>query len=158
MARNNKLVITRSKSYDRHDLVSRVFHLKLKKLIDLLTKKHIFGPTQAFVYRVEQHTHILLWLANKVQTASIDEIPDKQQEHILHNIVIKNMIHSPCKFHNPESPCMKENICSKCTLDLSFLKHKPVMTIIQPTGADLQIIVETEELFMSEEQKIAWII
>lgn len=41
------------KSYDRHDLVPRVFHLNLKKIIDLLTKKHIFGPTQAFVYSVE---------------------------------------------------------------------------------------------------------
>ena len=102
------------KSYDRHDLVSRVFHLKLKKMIDLLTKKHIFGPTQAFVYSVEwqkrglPHVHILLWLANKVQPDSIDdiisaEIPDKQQEPILHNIVIKNMIYGTCGFHNPAS-------------------------------------------------------
>ncbi|CAB3235853.1 unnamed protein product [Arctia plantaginis] len=111
-------------SYDRHDLVSRVFHLKLKKMIDLLTKKNIFGPSKAFVYSVEwqkrglPHAHILLWLANKVQPDSIDaiisaEIPDQQQDPILHNIVIKNMIHGPCGFHNPASPCMKENICSK---------------------------------------------
>lgn len=54
-----------------------------------MTKKHIFGPTQAFVYSVEwqkevyPHAHILLWLANEVQPDSIDdiisaEIPDKQ--------------------------------------------------------------------------------
>ncbi|XP_053597308.1 uncharacterized protein LOC128668406 [Microplitis demolitor] len=111
-------------SYDRHDLISRVFHLKLKKMIDLLTKKNIFGPSKAFVYSVEwqkrglPHAHILLWLANKVQPDSIDaiisaEIPDIQQDPILHNIVIKNMIHGPCGFHNPSSPCMKENVCSK---------------------------------------------
>jgi hypothetical protein len=41
------------KSYDRYDLVSRVFHLKLKKMIDLLTKKHTFGPTEAFFYSLE---------------------------------------------------------------------------------------------------------
>ena len=157
------------KSYNRHNLVSRVFHLKLKKMIDLLTKKHIFRPTQAFVYSIEwqkrglPHAHILLWLANKVQPDSIDdiilaEIPDKQQDPILHNIVIKNIIHGPCRFYNPVSPCMKENICSKNTLDILFLKHKLVMTVTQPIGTDLQVMVETEQLFMPAEYKLAWII
>ena len=119
----NKL-LPDQKSYDRHDLVSRVFHLKLKKIIELLKKKHIFGSTEAFVYRVEwqkgglPHAHILLWLGNKVQPDSIDdlisaEIPDKQQDPILNNIVIKNMIHGPCGFYNSAPPYMKENICSK---------------------------------------------
>ena len=39
-------------------------------------------------------------------------MPDKQQDPILNNIVIKNMIHCPCIFHNPASPCLKEIICS----------------------------------------------
>jgi hypothetical protein len=77
------------------------------------TTYRVFGPTQAFVY-----AHVLLWLANKVQPNSIDdiisaEIPDKQQDLILHYIVIKNMIHGPCGFYNAASPCMKEYICSK---------------------------------------------
>lgn len=38
---------------DRHDLVSRVFHLKLKVLIKLLTKDNIFGTTLCFMYSVE---------------------------------------------------------------------------------------------------------
>nr|XP_026491794.1 uncharacterized protein LOC113397591 [Vanessa tameamea] len=111
-------------SYDRHDLVSRVYHLKLKKMIVLLMKKNIFGPSKAIVYSVDwqksglPHAHVLLWLANKVQPDSIDaiisaEIPDRQQDPILYNIVIKNMIHGPCGFHNPASPCIKGNICSK---------------------------------------------
>lgn len=93
-------------------------------MIDLLTKKNIFGPLKAFIYNVEwqkrglPHTQILLWLANKVQPDSIDaiisaKIPDKQQDPILHNIFIKNMIHGSCGFHNHASPYMKENICSK---------------------------------------------
>lgn len=69
-------------------------------MIDLLTKKNIFGPSKTFVYSVEwqkrglPHAHILLWLANKVQPDSVDviisaEIPDKEQDPVLHNIVIK---------------------------------------------------------------------
>ena len=49
-----KELLPDQKSYDRHDLVSRVFHLKLKKMKDLLMNKHIFGPTRAFVYCVER--------------------------------------------------------------------------------------------------------
>ena len=85
-------LLPEQKPYDKHDLVSRVFHLKLKKKIDLLMKKHIFWPTQAIVYSIEwqkrclPHPHILLWLANKVQD-SIDniisaEIPDKKKSFL----------------------------------------------------------------------------
>ena len=109
-------------------------------MIDLLTKKHLFGPTSAFFFCVERQkrglpqAHILLWLANKVQSDCVYhiisvEIPDKQQDPILRNIVIKNMIHGPCEFHNPVSPSMKERICSKNTLDILFLKHKQVKTV-----------------------------
>jgi len=93
-------------------------------MIDLLTKRNIFGPCKAFVYSVEWQKRglpqvlILLWLANKVQPDSIDaiisaEIPAKQQDSILHNIFIKNMIHGSCGYHDPASPCMKENISKK---------------------------------------------
>ncbi|KAL0860565.1 hypothetical protein ABMA27_009936 [Loxostege sticticalis] len=51
---------------DRHDLVSRVFHLKQKRLIDLLTKDRVFGAVRCFMYSIEwqkrglPHSHNLL--------------------------------------------------------------------------------------------------
>ncbi|XP_044597579.1 uncharacterized protein LOC123274154 [Cotesia glomerata] len=53
-------------SSDRHDITSRVFHLKLKKLIDLLTKGQLFGPVKCYMYSVEwqkrglPHAHCLI--------------------------------------------------------------------------------------------------
>ncbi len=40
-------------SQDRHDLLARVFHLKLKKLMDLLIKGGIFGTTRCHMYSIE---------------------------------------------------------------------------------------------------------
>lgn len=60
-------------SYHRHDLISRVFHLKVKKkLMDLLTKANIFCPIRCHVFTVEwqkrglPHVHILIWLENRI--------------------------------------------------------------------------------------------
>lgn len=67
------------KSQDRHDLISS-FSFKTQENDRLLNKKYIFGPTKAFVYSVEwqkrglPHAHILLWLTNKVQPDSIEDI------------------------------------------------------------------------------------
>lgn len=60
------------RSFDRHDIISRVFHLKLKKLLKLLTKNEIFGTTKCYMYSVEwqkrglPHYHILMWLESKI--------------------------------------------------------------------------------------------
>jgi len=36
------------KSFDRHDIISRIFHLKLKKFMDLLIKYAIFGKVECY--------------------------------------------------------------------------------------------------------------
>ncbi|XP_076047294.1 uncharacterized protein LOC143028816 [Oratosquilla oratoria] len=41
----------KTQSYDRPDLVSRIFKLKVDSLMDDLTKKHIFGRVKANLYR-----------------------------------------------------------------------------------------------------------
>ncbi|KAE9523332.1 hypothetical protein AGLY_016280 [Aphis glycines] len=76
------------KPHDRHDIIARVFHIKVKKLMALLTKGKLFGDISA-------------------------EIPDPEQDSLLYDIVKSNMVHGPCDSLNPNAPCMKENTCSK---------------------------------------------
>lgn len=109
---------------DRHDISSRVFYLKLLKLIWLLKKGAIFGSLQAWMYTVEwqkrglPHSHILIWCAEKIRPAEIDqvicaELPDQQADPELFRIVSTHMIHGPCGHLNIRSPCMEKNKCTK---------------------------------------------
>ena len=53
---------------DRPDLCARVFHMKLKVIIEEIHKKGIFGKTVAYIYTIEfqkrglPHAHILVFL------------------------------------------------------------------------------------------------
>ncbi|XP_071642973.1 uncharacterized protein [Temnothorax longispinosus] len=115
------------KSYDRHDIIARVFHLKVKKMMALLNKGSLFGKVWCFMYSVEwqkrglPYIHILLWLEQRIFSDMIDkvicaEIPDPLKDSLLHNIVKANMIHGPCGGLNHNSPCMKEGRCSKSSV------------------------------------------
>ncbi|XP_060801784.1 uncharacterized protein LOC132902069 [Amyelois transitella] len=117
-------LMTGQKAIDRHDVVARVFRLKVKKLMDVITKGKIFGEMLCFMYSVEwqkrglPHVHILLWLKQKLRSDEIDniicaEIPDPIGDKALHDIIVKNMIHGPCGPENPQSPCMKDGKCTK---------------------------------------------
>ncbi|XP_053149091.1 uncharacterized protein LOC128343682 [Hemicordylus capensis] len=127
----------------RPDIVARVFHLKLRSLIDDICKNHIFGPPTAIVYVIEfqkrglPHAHTLLILTEhykpKTET-SIDnivsaEIPNIETTPRLHEIVTKHMIHGPCGTHNRHSPCMSNE---KCTKD--FPKQYQEQTIANING------------------------
>lgn len=112
------------KANDRHDIIARVFKIKVQKLIALLTKGQIFGETQCFMYSIEwqkrglPHVHILLWLKEKLRPSQIDdiisaEIPDANIDKKLHDTVVKSMIHGPCGALNLSSPCMKDGKCTK---------------------------------------------
>uniref|UniRef100_A0A8D8YMS1 ATP-dependent DNA helicase n=2 Tax=Cacopsylla melanoneura TaxID=428564 RepID=A0A8D8YMS1_9HEMI len=112
------------KPEDRHDIVSRVFHLKVKKIMDLLVKFKVFGTVRCFMYSIEwqkrglPHVHILVWLVDKISPHQVDsfisaEIPNKDQDPILFEIITKSMIHGPCGTLNATSPCMKDGKCSK---------------------------------------------
>ncbi|PAA84583.1 hypothetical protein BOX15_Mlig017082g4 [Macrostomum lignano] len=111
-------------SQDRHDLVARVFQLKLKQLMEFITKGAIFGPTRCDMYTIEwqkrglPHAHILIWLRNRIRPNQIDsviraEIPDPDEDPQLYQIVTRQMIHGPCGRLKPDSPCMVDGRCSK---------------------------------------------
>ena len=89
-----------------------------------MRKDAIFGKVLAHVCSIEwqkrglPHAHILIWLTTPISSHQIDsiisaEIPNKQRNGRLHDIVVENMIHGPCGAHNRLSPCMDQNCCAK---------------------------------------------
>ncbi|XP_026470268.1 uncharacterized protein LOC113374439 [Ctenocephalides felis] len=119
-----KLLMPGQTTMDRHDITARVFKQKLKSLMNLITHHSVFGETRCLLYSVEwqkrglPHAHILLWLVDKVRSVEIDniisaEIPDKNVDEKLFDIVTTNMIHGPCGTLTIMSPCM---VNGKCTI------------------------------------------
>ncbi len=114
---------------DRPDIVTRVFHAKLRQLIKELVRGELFGRPQAYIYVIEwqkrglPHVHILLILEDTYKlrgTQDIDrvvcaEIPTPGTD--LHDIVTRHMLHGPCGLAFPASPCMTND--GNCT------KHYP---------------------------------
>lgn len=118
------LLLSGQAAYDRHDIIARVYKQKLYKLIKLITKKHIFGKVKGWMYCIEwqkrglPHAHILIWLDNKIYPNDIDkiisaEIPNKQNDPLLYEIITKHMIHGPCGIQNSKAQCMKDGYCTK---------------------------------------------
>lgn len=117
-------LMTGQTSVDRHDITARVFKQKLKSLMTLITKHHVFGETRCWMYSIEwqkrglPHAHILVWLITKVRPNEIDqlisaEIPDQNADPLLFDVITKNMVHGPCGTLNMRSVCMIDGKCSK---------------------------------------------
>nr|CAD2187437.1 unnamed protein product [Meloidogyne enterolobii] len=95
---------------DRPDIVTRVFNLKKRYLLELILNKQIFGEVIGYCWVVEYqkrglpHVHLLLTLAQKDKwrnSTDIDkfikaEIPDKKTDIELFEIVTNFMLHGPC--------------------------------------------------------------
>src|ERR1043165_9341430 len=75
-----ELLLPGQSSSDRHDITTRVFKQKLKSLMDLIVKHHVFGETRCWMYSIEwqnrglPHAHILIWLIEKVTPDQIHQI------------------------------------------------------------------------------------
>jgi len=114
-------------SYDRPDLVARVFKQKKQELIDDVYKRKIFGHVPAYVYSIEfqkrgiPHIHLLIVLDEGSQLRSADDIdscisaqwPDPGTQPLLFETVKSTMIHGPCGDINHKAPCMTNGRCTK---------------------------------------------
>ncbi|XP_076056367.1 uncharacterized protein LOC143034320 [Oratosquilla oratoria] len=130
-----------SRMYDRPDFVSRIFKLKVDSLMDDLTIKNVFGRVKAHLLSVEwqkrglPHVHILLWMERHVTADFVSrvisaEIPDKNKEPRLYEIVTTNMIHGPCRGFDESQLCCQgkygsTSLCGKgfpkvCRGDMYF--------------------------------------
>ena len=110
---------------DRPELVSRVFHMKMKKLLaDLRT---VLGKPLGMVHVVEYqkrglpHCHILLIVDSPDKPFSADDvdrvveavIPNAALDPELHAKVVTHMVHGPCGRDKPRAACMTDGKCSK---------------------------------------------
>lgn len=112
---------------DRPDIITRIFHLKLKALLDDLIQNQIFGKVVAHIYVIEfqkrglSHAHILIVLAEEDKIKNVEsvdslvsaEIPDPTTNKLAYDTVTNCMMHGPCGVGYPNAPCMVDGKCSK---------------------------------------------
>ena len=127
------------------DIVNRVFALKLKQFIKDVVKSEIFGPVKAYVYRVEwqargmPHAHMLFILLDKVLTSRhIDsiisaEMPDPATEPLLHELVVRHMLHPRCDT-NTEYSCRHNPQGQLCDCVRGYPKDMSRDTVIIADG------------------------
>jgi len=107
---------------DRPDLVTRVFKIKLKELINDIHKKHILGRTIAGIYVVEfqkrglPQVHILIFFTEDYKPHTVEdvdhmisaELPNSETNKLAHETVARCMMHGPCGVAFPNAPYMEE--------------------------------------------------
>ena len=107
------------------DLYCRVFHLKMKALLNDVLVNSVLGVVEAYSYAVEfqqrglPHLHAIFIMrpADKPHTAQIidrivsAQLPDANTDPIYFAAVTKHMLHGPCGVHKPTHYCMRHGEC-----------------------------------------------
>ncbi|XP_077985123.1 uncharacterized protein LOC144439763 [Glandiceps talaboti] len=111
----------------RPDVIVRACHLKSKEFINEIVHREICGKVLAFGNVIEfqkrglPHLHMLIILQPSAKPKSPSdydkfvsaEIPDPNLLPTLHQVVTSHMIHGQCGQINKNSPCMRDNKCTK---------------------------------------------
>ena len=109
---------------DRPDLVVRVFHAKLRSLIDDI-KDGVFGDMAGYLYTIEfqkrglPHAHIIIFLKPHAKLRTPDQIDSLMSSEFpcfddqLLALIQQFMVHTPCNRRNSKAPCLVNGTCSK---------------------------------------------
>ncbi len=124
-----KTLLLGQQPQDRSDLVTRVFKIKLKELINNIHKKHILGCTIVGIYVIEfqkrglPHAHIFIFFAEDCKPHTIEDIdhmisaelpnPNPKTNRLAHETVATCMMQGPCGAAFPNAPCMEDGKCKK---------------------------------------------
>jgi hypothetical protein len=112
---------------DRPDLVTRMFKIKLKELINDIHKKHILGRMIAGIYVIEfqkrglPHAHIFIFFVENCKPHMVEDVDRMISAELLnleinklaHKTVARCMMHGPCGAVFPNAPCMEDGKCKK---------------------------------------------
>ncbi len=107
---------------DRPDLVTRMFKIKLKELINDIHKNHILGRTIAGIYVVEfqkrglPHAHILIFFTEDCKPHTVKdidymisvELPNSETNKLAHKTLAKCTMHGPCGAAFPNARAWKK--------------------------------------------------
>ncbi|XP_076903521.1 uncharacterized protein LOC143558591 [Bidens hawaiensis] len=127
------------KAEDRPDILCRLFKIKLDSFVTDLKEGSLFGKVKAVVYTIEfqkrglPHAHVCVFMhhdykinnADKIDSFISAELPNKQEDPDLYDLVSEFMIHGPCGAENMSCSCMINKKCSKNFLK-SFSDHTSV--------------------------------
>ncbi len=108
-------------------MVTQVFKIKLKELINDIHKKHILGCTIAGIYVIEfqkrglPHAHILIFFVEDHKPHMVEDVDrminaefsNPKTNMLAHETIARCMMHGPCGAAFPNSPCMEDGKCTK---------------------------------------------
>ncbi|KAK1372390.1 hypothetical protein POM88_028583 [Heracleum sosnowskyi] len=136
-------------------LGGRLYQQYVVDAFSTIEQARIFGSCLGVMYVVEfqkrglPHVHMLIWLdsASKLNLqGNVDkfvsaEIPDPEKDPLGYAAVKAHMMHGPCGYEFPNSPCMKQHKC------IRHFPKKYCPSTRRLTGNPLLILNEMQQQF-----------